>query len=493
MGKIKIILIFLVFFLGIGLRSIEVINKNFLFGFDQGRDYLAVRKIVKEKKLTLIGSEVGAGVAGLRGIFHGPYYYYSLVLPFLIFNGDPYGGLALMFCFGIVSLFICFLFMKEAFGVNAAIIATLLTGLALSAQSRFMWNSHPSTSFILLSFWFAFQIPTKPQKYFFWATFFAGIIYGFQLAISVALILSLFLFVSLVLKIKELKTYLRGLIGVILAYLPLIAFELRHGFMAVKGIYQALTGIFSDGNTINFFENLKDHLWAFWYNFRNTFLLSGRLPFWLVIFLLIVTLYYLLKEKTSQRKNFFYFLLILPLVTFSILMFLNNAVWGHYLIHLHLVYILVFSLCFSQLKAPLIKIILFLFLILMLPGMSREIERAYHDLDDYGGTAKIKGKIEALDFIYQDAQEEKFNLLVFTPPVYDYAYRYLLNWYGEQRYGFIPGEEKKGLFYLWIEPDPQKPWTYQGWLETVIKTGEILKEEALPSGFIIQKRYAQEN
>lgn len=57
--KLEIFLLVLVMLFGIGLRSPELLNCNPLFGFDQGRDYLAVRKIVVDKKLTLIGSEVG--------------------------------------------------------------------------------------------------------------------------------------------------------------------------------------------------------------------------------------------------------------------------------------------------------------------------------------------------------------------------------------------------------------------------------------------------
>src|SRR3989344_8542707 len=99
-------IILLLFILGVALlpRSIEVLNKNYIFGFDQGRDYLAVKSIVVDHKLTLIGSEIGAGSAGFQGIFHGPFYYYSLSLPFALTNGDPYGGVVLMFLFGMSSV-----------------------------------------------------------------------------------------------------------------------------------------------------------------------------------------------------------------------------------------------------------------------------------------------------------------------------------------------------------------------------------------------------
>jgi len=39
-----------------------------------------------------------------------------------------------------------------------------------------------------------------------------------------------------------------------------------------------------------------------------------------------------------------------------------------------------------------------------------------------------------------------------------------------------------------IEKDPWQPWSYQGWLKTVIKTGKIVKTVTLPSGFIVQER-----
>lgn len=493
MNKLEITLLILVMLLGIGLRSVEVINKNPIFGFDQGRDYLAVREIVIDKKPTLIGSEVGAGMAGLQYIFHGPYYYYSLVVPFILFAGDPYGGLVLMFVFGVFSLVFCFYFVWKNFGLKTALVATFLVGLALSAQSRFMWNSHPATLFILLVFWLAFRISENPNRYFFWACFWAGIIYGFQLAISVSLIVALFVFALFILKIRKAKVYLKGIMGLLLAYLPFLIFEARHGFMAVKSVAGIFAKFLTGQSDLDLATNFKEHLLAFWFNFRATFCFSDRLCFWLMIFFLIVIFYYLIKEKKSQEKDFIRFLLILPLVTFLIFILLESVVWGHYLVHLHLTYILLFAFFVTKSKLPMAKVVFFVLLVLMLPGAFKEVQKGYADLSDHGGVAKIKGKIEAVDYIYQDAREEEFNVLVFTPPVYDYAYRYFLIWYGGGKYGYVPGDKKEGLFYLWIEPDSKKPWSYKGWLETVIKTGEVLKEEKLPGGFVIQKRYAEKD
>ena len=113
------------------------------------------------------------------------------------------------------------------------------------------------------------------------------------------------------------------------------------------------------------------------------------------------------------------------------------------------------------------------------------------DYFDYGGRHKIKGKLEALDYIYKDARGEQFGVLVFTPPVYTYDYDYLFWWYGTKKYSYVPYNEKRGTFYLLIDPDNQKPWSYKGWQETVIKTGKVIKTTTLPkSGFIVEKRKA---
>ena len=106
-----------------------------------------------------------------------------------------------------------------------------------------------------------------------------------------------------------------------------------------------------------------------------------------------------------------------------------------------------------------------------------------------GGPTTYKNEITAIDWIYQDAGGEPFGVFVYTPPVYDYAYQYLFWWRGGKRYGYLPNKSKENLFYLIIEPDPERPWGPKGWKETVIKTGEVVKKVILPGEITIEKRY----
>lgn len=128
-------------------------------------------------------------------------------------------------------------------------------------------------------------------------------------------------------------------------------------------------------------------------------------------------------------------------------------------------------------------------IVLMFAGHVQSSYRFWkNDFPDYGGTHKARGKLDAIDFIYRDANSKDFGLFVFTPPIYTYAYDYLIWWRGTRMYGYISPKDKKNTFYLLAEPDPEKPWTYKGWMETAVTGGTVINTWTLPSGFIVQKR-----
>jgi len=263
----------------------------------------------------------------------------------------------------------------------------------------------------------------------------------------------------------------------------------------LKGILSLLKGEVEAGTEkMDWGNTFFSHLQAFKENFVAVFPQTGLVWISLSIFLVGLILFLFIKGNLSKKERSFLFILVsFPILVFFQLMFYRYILWSWYFIELQVVYIFLIGFLLAKLFRGKTKWLSLLAVLILLIKAFLMIHFMYtKEIYDFGGTAKVRGKLEAIDYIYQDAKGEEFNVLVFTPPIYDYPYYYLLSWYGEKKYGYVPGEEKKGTFYLWIEPDPQKPWTYKGWLETVIKTGKILKEEKLPSGFIIQKRYAQD-
>lgn len=498
--RIVSIMLFVALTSGVILRSVEVVNGNFLFGFDQGRDYLAVKNIVVDHKLTLIGSEIGAGVAGFRGIFHGPFYYYLLALPFIIFRGDPYGGMILMFILGIATILLSYIIGRRIFGAKVGLLAAAIVAVSppFISYSRFVWNSNPAPLFVLLAFYLVFLFSKKGKtKFLFWASFFSGFVYNFQLAMAIPLSLALIIYCLLVLKLKQIKQYGVLFLGTILAFLPMLLFEIRHGFQATKGLLIYLFNHPETATTQTFWAMLlRDHLLVFFDNFLSTFPSQTIIPSTIIIIIFPIIFYFIMKEKDKPKKQFILYLLILTPVTFIVLGFLRNFVYDYYLIHLNLAYIfLVVFAVVSVFKAR-YKIVNDLIVgyaaIWLLSSIFFNIRTFYYDITDYGGIHKIRGKLDAIDYIYKNADGERFGLLVFSPPIYTYPYDYLISWYGKKKYGFVPHQEKKGLVYLLIEKDTSKPWSYKGWLATVIKGGKILNIEQLTNGFIIQKRLFKE-
>jgi len=289
---------------------------------------------------------------------------------------------------------------------------------------------------------------------------------------------------------KQIKSYIFLFAGFVIGYLPMLLFEIRHDFLGLRGI---ITYIFKHkpvahaASQTNFFI---DHLNSFIHSFSSTFPLQTLYPL-VFLFIVVASLYFIRKEKVKYLKYFFSFLLLLIPVTYLVFSPLRNTVYGIYLQHLNVAYLLLSCyIVYSSFKqnSKLFLIVLLYILINFPIGIYSAVATTIHDYPDYGGIAKIKGKIDVLDFIYKDADNKPFGLLVFSPPVYTYPYDYLLWWYGKTKYNYVPYNEKKGTFYLLMEPDPSKPWSYKGWLETVIKDGKVDWTKTLPSGFVVQKR-----
>lgn len=519
----KTILIYFCFFiigLGVLLRGTEVLSHNFVFGFDQGRDYMAVRSIVVDKKITLIGSEIGAGAAGFQGIFHGPFYFYSLTIPFILFGGDPYGGVALMFVFGILTLILSYHFGNKLFGKPFGIVLATLVGISapVIAQSRMFWNTNPSSLFILLSLYFTYLslkndnglLSSKTHKNYsatsthfiqrmdyrnlFLAAFFAAFTYNFQLAIAIQMCLTLFIFLFIFKEFRKITKVGMVILGFVVGFFPMILFEVRHNFMAIRGLLNYLFKPKDTAITSKFLElHGKDNLGTFIFSFLDSFPRSSWLPpviAFLILFILFW--YFFLKEKDIHLKKFLLFLFASSFVSFFVFMLMRNSLYAYYITNLILVYLILISYVIAKAviyhkTIPLlfVSVIAISAVFEFIPSTIRTFQ---YDVRDYGGIAKFSGKKDAIDYIYRDAGNKKFGLLIFSPPIYTYPYDYILSWYGKKQYNFIPKPEKKVDFYLLIEPDSKKPWTYKGWLQTVIKNGRIIKTVKLPSGFIVQKR-----
>ena len=484
----------LISILGLIPRSIEVIGGNFLFGFDQGAYFLDVKRIVIEHKLTLIGLFAGGG----GGLFQGPGWYYLLSIPFVLTEGNPMAAMVLMLILGLLTIVFSIYFSSRMYGLKTALVIGFLIAIspALIPQSRFIWAPFPISLITVFYLFFLFNSFKNKGKSLPLATLMIGLMSSFELASSGTLFFQYLVFSLILLykKIISVKSFLLSLVTFSIPLLPLIFFNFKHNNILVRGLLNVtpsggqsthqVTRLYIERMLVNHFDNFR-------YGFLSSFY-SENFIWLLIIFITILGTVIYIKDKKVKLPNkwFLIYLISSPLTLYLIFAFYLWPIWQWWILELIIFYNFAFGIILVYLwkrnwLRPLICIVLLYFVLSFVKDTIKFYKGDFHD---YGGTAKIKGKEDAIGYIYKDAGGKKFNLLVFSPPVYTFPYDYLLWWYGQKKYGFIPGNEKKGTFYLLIEPDPSKPWSYKGWLETVIKTGNIIKTVELPSGFIVQKR-----
>lgn len=470
-------------------RAIEIINHNYLFGYDQGLFLQEVRKIAVDHKPTLIGAESG----GIGGIFQGPGWHYLLSIPFLLGRGDPYAAMALMFILSLATVFLSLFLFRKPLGALGGLLVGFVLAVSpeLTKHARFIWPPLVVpliTVFILFALW---QGINGKKHFFPLATFLIGSLYHFEIATAATFLVTVALYVPLAWRrgIINGKILFGSWLAAAAAFLPMFIFDLRHDFLNIRGILNLFTS--KNVPPFHYTNVFNNHLELFGRIVSQSF----PIPVALVGFLLVVSIVgwykYLRSPKvTKPQRTFVFFLGTFPFTLFAVFLLYRNHLWEWWLypVSVTLCFFLgsLFSFWISQKRwVWVVGLILLLFFI----NYTRKTVEFYsYDLHDYGGVHKIKGKLAALDTIYQDAAGSSFGLLVFTPPIYTYVYDYLTWWYGQRRYQYVPHQEKRGTVYLLIEPDLEKPWRHQGWLETVIKDGAIIWKKELPSGFLIEKR-----
>jgi hypothetical protein len=169
----------------------------------------------------------------------------------------------------------------------------------------------------------------------------------------------------------------------------------------------------------------------------------------------------------------------------------THALWPHYFVGLPVIYLLLFSIALT-LVADIFKnkyfgpAVLFIVFItgIWSQGIWQKIQNPY-----WAGDASLyRNQLEVINYVYKEANGKKFKINVYTPPVFDYTYQYLFNWYGPKKYNYSPSQRGVGLAFFIIEPDPGYLDRPKWWLEARVKDGKIIKEEKLKSGIVVQTR-----
>src|SRR3990167_60132 len=152
----ELISIVLIFLAALPRRLIFPLKGLFAFNYDQGRDFLAVSKIIWDKDFVLIGQ-----TTGLPGIFYGPWWYYFLAAVVFLSGADPQ-KVSIVFAFiGIFQIIAIYLLLKVI--TKNTIISFLLSTFAAFSNhwmlgSTAIWNPTLTPLFLVIFLFTAYKI-----------------------------------------------------------------------------------------------------------------------------------------------------------------------------------------------------------------------------------------------------------------------------------------------------------------------------------------------
>jgi len=265
-----------------------LVKQDLYFHTDIARDFLLLRDIVTNHKLTLIGPRSG----GISGVFHGPLWLYLNAPVFYLSKGNPVALLYFWFFLSLVFLFVYWKILKWCFEDNSiSNLSTLTMGLYLSNS---FYNSFNPTGALLLSplfvyFLYRYLINRKINQLIS-SLFVLGLIVQFQMAFAVPIMFSTFLLLLITkVKIKHLLSF----VVVILPLSTFILFEFRHSFLQTKALFSYLRN--SPKTNIDFAARVNSLIDSFQMFYNPYFVIKLAL----VVFIIYATLYLIKKSKQS--------------------------------------------------------------------------------------------------------------------------------------------------------------------------------------------------
>lgn len=487
-----LLILYLIVLLGSFLRLQGVFTNSFAFTYDVGRDMLALWDIVYFHKITLIGA-----TTGLPGIFYGPWWYFLLTPFFIIFSGNPQGIALTMGLIGTASIIPGYFLGKRLGGkflglAIAGLISISPNLISLAAQ---IWNPNIAPFFVILILLLLSRIylsdKKEKSKYYFLLGFLLA--FNADLEIVFGLLLSIGIVLSLIFTLKR-KISLKNIVflvsGGIVVLSPRIFFELRHQFLMTKSLF----GFFAKGgggNQASSLAELFTNRVSIMLDQVNSSLAGGNELIGILILLLIsLTLLFVYRKVDVLTKNFINTSVIVIFVFLFGTIFFSHDIWPHYLVGLPVFYILLFSISLyllsKKLSSNLVPGLILFFVIVLNLNPVKLIQDLSKPLWQ-GDAAVYRNQLAIIDYVYKESNGKAFKYVAYTPPVYDYTYRYLFMWRGQQKYHYLPSAQSSIAYFI-LEPDYQYPSRLLEWLRLREGDGKIIKSEKLSSGIIVQTR-----
>lgn len=439
LANFYLLLFLVIFIISLLLKLLPILNYNFPFTYDQGRDMLELRNIVVGGHLTLIGP-----TTSINGVFLGPFWYYFNVIPFVLSGGDPQALVYWIVVWYLLAGFLLYYYLSKVSSSLAFFASAIyLMSQALFYSSRFSWNSNLMPPFTIFYFLILVNYLKKANSK---NSILLGAISGLSMQIQAAFGVLFFPFSIISSFIYKTKLKYMGInfLAFLATLLPQIFFELRHQLVMTKTFLGEFTGKTTIlGEKLTFEQTILSHF----NNFKNTVEGIINLPDKLALYIFITALFFLLYKvitKTIDKSLRDYFLMPFLFLIFSFLFYLlyQYPLKGWFILGLYIPFVFIIATFLAEIinlrkisLSVLAAIILFAAFNNTITSQSRLIPK---ENDRSTDKSNIRNEMEAIDWVHKYANGRSFKAYNYISAVYDYPYQYLYWWLGEKKYGLHP-------------------------------------------------------
>lgn len=461
------------------------INELLGFWYDQGRDALVIWDFIHKGKTFLIGP-----TTGIEGVFRGPWYYWLITPFYFLGKGSPIWPNVFLILTSIIAIYVLYKLGEEIRGQRTGLLAILIASVSYYVIGISRWLSNPAPMLIIsaLLIWAVFRFLGRKI----WSVPLIGLLVGmafqFGSAMEIWYIPALVLIFILKRKIlPDFKIIILSIFIFFLPFMPQVLFEIRHPGVLSGPLIKFL---FHEGSfTVAFWQLLGERLSLFYNIVSSKFWINGGILFapFLAIFVIILVINWV-KFWKDDRFKIIFILSTIPLV--GGLFFVGNYgnLYDYYFTGYYLIWILLFSFVYMSFSGKVIvKIIIGIFIVILVAKNLASFKENYFIPLIDPKTITFSGQLNAIDWIYTSSAERGFNVDEYVPPVIPYAYNYLFEWLGTDKYQRLPSDQNIQLLYTLYEVDLDHPERLKAWLDRQKEIGKVLNEERF-GGIVVQER-----
>lgn len=427
--KNDLLLVTLIFLISFTVRVYKITSHLF-FGFEQGRDAQIIEKIYTLADFVLVGPSTSIG-----GVFHGPWYYYLLALPYGVSSGNPVAASIFLIILGSLVPVVMYFLGKELFNSKLwGIVVGVVTIFSYEyiLYSRWLSNVSPAPLFIALAFLMLWKFCKKNNQFYFLGFVASAILaMSFQMILSIQFIFAvILLFVFRQLKLPTLRTILLSLLIILFLYFPLILFDFRNQHITFNSLVNFGNGSErKDGNLVGglvvYFTQIRHHISLSVTNISNIWFQAGLIT--LILFASIIDF----KNLRNRGKLFFLYswtFMSLPLIWVSP----GNP---QYYVGVGLGWILLFCFALKTFwESKQLRIIPVVFSMMFIVGIFLSLYNLNFHKDVFFRTFQddlnYADQKSVLDFIHKDSDGQTYQLSAFTiPSLHPEAWEYLHKYY----------------------------------------------------------------